>query len=98
MVKIDNRTLEEAQLLMDPIRFRIAELLAERPMHINEMSRVMEIERRFLTYHLNVLERCGFVSSKYVISDQRKSKGKALRVFEVTTKALKLIEGIKKGL
>ncbi|MBE0516820.1 MAG: winged helix-turn-helix transcriptional regulator [Methanophagales archaeon] len=93
--KIDDKTLQEAHILLHPIRYRIVELLAEKPMHINEISRVMGDERRFVTYHLRLLEECGFLSSKYKISPEKKSKGKSLKIYKTTERVEQTISKLR---
>lgn len=83
---------------MHPIRFRIVELLAEKPMHINEMSKVLGEERRLVSYHLLTLEEYGFLSSNYEISELPKSKGKAIRKYRVTEKLDEVISEFKRRL
>ena len=75
-MKIEDALVKDAHVLLHPIRYRIVELLMEKPMHINQISKVMGEERRLVSYHLLALEECGFVSSKYEISESPKSKGK----------------------
>jgi len=58
----------------------------------------MSGDRRLVTYHLAALEERGFVKSKYVISEQPKSKGKALKVHTVTDKVTEVKAKLKKGL
>jgi repressor of nif and glnA expression len=55
-------------------------------------------ERRLVAYHLSTLEERGFVTSKYVISELDKSKGKALRVYTATDKVADVKAKLKKGL
>lgn len=98
MTKIDESLITEAHVLLHPIRFKIVELLAEKPIHINAISKVMGEERRLVSYHLQTLEEHGFVKSKYEISEQPKSKGKAIRKYWITDKVDKLISEIKKSL
>ena len=62
------------------------ELLSEKPMHIAEISKALGMERRLASYHLTVLEDSGFLTSKYEISNEKKSKGRALRIYMVTDK------------
>jgi predicted transcriptional regulator len=93
--KINDMILADAYVLLQPTRLRIVELLTEKPMHINELSRSMGDERRILTFHLRLLEEHGFLSSKYEISELPKSKGKTLRIYRVTEKATKMIETFK---
>jgi len=95
MMKIEDRLVEEAHALLHPIRFRIVELLAEKPMHINAISNALGEDRRLVSYHLQALEEYGFVNSKYEISEEPKSKGKALKVYSMTDKVEAVISEIK---
>jgi len=52
-------------------------------------------QRRLVSYHLLTLEEHGFLSSKYEISEQPKSKGKAIRKYEVTEKVGEVILKLK---
>jgi len=98
MKNVDSKLVEEAHVLLHPIRFRIVELLAEKPMHINEIAKAMGEERRFVSYHLLSLEEYGFVSSKYEISEHPKSRGKAIRRYWVNDKVEDVISELKKKL
>lgn len=93
---LEGELLEDSHIFLQPERYRIMEQLAERPMHISELSRALGEERRLVAYHLLALEDCGFVTSKYVISELDKSKGKALRVFTVTDKVAEVKAALKK--
>ena len=95
MTKIGERLVEDAHVFLHPIRFRIVELLAEKPMHINEISKAMGEERRLVSYHLLMLERYGFVSSKYEMSENPRSKGRAIRKYWVTGKVEDVISELK---
>ena len=95
MTKIDDRLIEDAHVLLHPIRFRLVELLTEKPMHINELSKALGGERRHVSYHLLMLERYGFVSSKYEMSENPKSKGRAIRKYWVTGKVEDVISELK---
>jgi DNA-binding PadR family transcriptional regulator len=55
-------------------------------------------ERRLFAYYLAALEERGFVTSKYEISDQDKTRGKALRVYTATDKVAEVKAKLKKGL
>ncbi|MGC9444588.1 MAG: ArsR family transcriptional regulator, partial [Candidatus Methanospirareceae archaeon] len=81
---MEDTIVKDAHVLLHPIRFRIVELLADNPMHINGISKAMGEERRLVSYHLLTLEEYGFVDSRYEISEQPKSKGKAIRKYWVT--------------
>ena len=96
MIKLEDTLVKDAHVLLHPIRFRIVELLAEKPLHINGISKAMGEERRLVSYHLLTLEEYGFVDSKYEISEAPKSKGKAIRKYWVTDKVDQVISEIKK--
>ena len=81
--------------LLHPIRYRIVERIAEKPMHINEISKALGEERRLVSYHLLTLEEHGFLNSKYEISEDAKSKGKAIRKYHVTGKVEEVISKLK---
>ena len=98
MKQMDSKLVEEAHVLLHPIRFRIIEMLTENSMHINAISKALEEERRLVSYHLDTLEQYGFLQSKYEISEQPKSKGKAIRKYWVTEKVAEVIAAIKKNL
>ena len=95
-MKIEDALVQDAHVLLHPIRFRIVELLIENPMHINGISKAMGEERRLVSYHLLTLEEYGFVDSKYEISEAPKSKGKAIRKYWVTDKVDEVISKLKK--
>ena len=98
MMEVEDELVKEAHVLLHPIRFRIVELLVKEPLHINAISKAMGEERRLVSYHLMSLEEAGFVDSKYEISEQPKSKGKAIRKYWVTDKVDDVISEIKKKL
>lgn len=95
MMKLKDELLKEAHVILHPIRFKIVELLTEKPMHISEISRALVEERRLVSYHLDTLEEYGFVSSNYKISELPKSRGKALRIYTTTGKVQKVISELK---
>jgi DNA-binding transcriptional ArsR family regulator len=96
MTKMEEQLVKDAHVLLHPVRFKIVELLMEKPMHINEVSKAMGEERRLVSYHLLTLEEHGFVNSRYEISEQPKSKGKAIRKYWVTSKVEEVISELKK--
>ncbi|MBN1762114.1 MAG: winged helix-turn-helix transcriptional regulator [Methanomicrobia archaeon] len=98
MTQTEDALIRDAHVLLHPIRFRIVELLAKKPLHINAISKAMAEERRLVSYHLLALEEAGFVASKYEISELPKSKGKAIRVYWVTDKVKTVISEMKKKL
>ncbi len=96
-MKMDEELVKEAHVLLHPIRFRIVELLENQPMHINAISKALEEEKKKLvSYHLGILEDHGFVNSRYEISEQPKSRGKALKKYWVTDKVREVIGELKK--
>jgi predicted transcriptional regulator len=96
MMKMKDKLVKDAHVLLHPIRFRIIELLAEKPLHINGISKAMGEERRLVSYHLLTLEEFGFVNSRYEISESPKSRGKAIRKYWVTDKVKEVISELKK--
>jgi DNA-binding transcriptional ArsR family regulator len=94
-MKLEDRVVEDAYVLLHPLRFRIVELLAEKPMHINEIAKALGEERRLVSYHLLTLEEYGFVLSKYEISEHPKLRGKALRKYWVDGKREHVISELK---
>ncbi len=97
-MKIKEALLKEVRVLLHPMRYRIVELLTEKSMHINEISKVLGEERRLVSYHLLILEKYGFLTSNYEMSEQLKSKGKAIRKYSVTEKVEEVISELKKRL
>jgi predicted transcriptional regulator len=95
-MKVEDKLVKEAHVILHPIRFRIVELLTEKPMHVSEISTTLGEERRLISYHLDTLEEYGFVTSKHEISKHPKSKGKALRIYWTTDKVREVISKIKK--
>jgi predicted transcriptional regulator len=95
-MKMEEEKVKEAYVILHPIRFRIIELLSEKQMHVSELSKALAEERRLISYHLDILEEYGFVQSKHEISDQPKSKGKALRIYWRTDKIEQVLGAIKK--
>lgn len=96
MVKLEEELVKDAHVLLHPVRFRIVELLMGKSMHINEISKAMGEERRLVSYHLLTLEEHGFVESRYEISEEPKSKGKAIRKYWMTDKVEGVISELKK--
>ncbi len=97
-MEFDEELVADAHVLLHPIRFRIVKLLAQEPRHINGISKALGEERRLVSYHLLTLEEFGFVESRYEISENPKSKGKAIRKYWTTDKVNDVIGGIKKQL
>lgn len=87
-----------AHILLHPLRYKIVNLLKGKSMHINELAKNLEAERRLVAYHLLILERYGFVNSKYEISQQAWSKGKALKRYWITDKVQRIENELKENL
>ncbi len=87
--------LKNVHVLLHPMRYRIVEMLVEKPMHINEISNALGEERRLVSYHLLTLEEYGFLKSKYELSEQPKSKGKAIKKYWVTEKVEEVLSELK---
>jgi len=60
----------ECLTYVTPMRFRIVKLPNEKPMHVGDISRVLDVERHLIGMHLDILELYGFVSSERVISKE----------------------------
>jgi DNA-binding transcriptional ArsR family regulator len=94
---LEDELLEDAHIFLHPVRYRLVELLAEKPMHINALASALGLERRLATYHLALLEERGFVTSKYEILEGPKMKGKALRMYTAIDKVADVKVKLKKG-
>lgn len=64
-------------------------------MHVNEISKALGNERRLVYYHLYILEEHGFVSSELKMSELPDLKGRAIRIFRLSDKAIEALSGIK---
>ncbi len=97
---MDAKLLEDAHVLMHPIRYRIVELLTGKPMHIDWISRALDVKRGLVAYHLLKLKERGFVKSNYgiLILLELEQRGTALRVYTVTDKVADVKAVLKKGL
>ncbi|MBN1763394.1 MAG: winged helix-turn-helix transcriptional regulator [Methanomicrobia archaeon] len=96
--RLDGKLLQDAYILLQPARYRIVKLLAEQPMHISALSTAMGIASRIVAFHLRTLEDFGFVKCKYEISDDPKTRWKALRLCTVTDKVADVIAELKRAL
>lgn len=88
----DDDLIRDVHVLLHPLRYEIVELLEEKPMHIKEISNALEEEMRLVSYHLLILVEHGFLRSNFKISEQTKSKGRAIRKYRVTEKVEEVIE------
>ena len=98
MKQLEEQLVMDAHTLVHPIRFRIVVLLREQPMHINSISKALVEERRLVSYHLQILEANGFLSSNYELSEQERAKGKAIRKFRVTDKVDEVLAELREQL
>lgn len=89
---------DDAYTLLHPTRFRIVTLLNEKPMHIGDISRVLDVERHLIGMHLDILESYGFVSSEYVVSEEKRSRGKAKRIVRLMDKVEKMCSELQNEL
>jgi DNA-binding transcriptional ArsR family regulator len=94
-VSIDEELLNDAHILLHPLRYRIMEQLSDEEMHINALSDRLGEERRLVSYHLLILEEQGFLESNYEISEYPKSKGKAIKRYKPTEKLKKVTTALK---
>jgi DNA-binding transcriptional ArsR family regulator len=94
--KFDAKLLEDAHVLLHPLRYRIVELLAEKPMHIDWISRALDLKRGLIAYHLMALQERGFVTSNYgrLILLEPEQRGTALRVYTVSDVKAELKKGL----
>lgn len=91
-MKSDDDLIKDVHVLLHPLRYRIVELLEEKPMHVTGISTVLEEEGRLVSYHLLILVEHGFLRSNFEISEQTRSRGKAIRIYRVTEKVEEVIE------
>jgi len=91
-MKRDDELIKDVHVLLHPLRYRIVELLEEKPMHINEISNALEEETRLVSYHLLILVEHGFLRSNYEISERSKSRRKVTRKYRVTEKVEEVID------
>jgi DNA-binding transcriptional ArsR family regulator len=55
--------VKDAALLRHSLRFRMVELLMQRPMSVQELVEALGEHRRLVSYHLLILEEHGFVNA-----------------------------------
>jgi predicted ArsR family transcriptional regulator len=67
-------------------------------MHIGDISRVLDVERHLIGMHLDILKEYGFVSSEYVISEEKRLRGRATRIVRLTDKVAKVCSELQKEL
>ncbi len=58
---LDEELLEDSHIFLQPDHYKIVELIAEQPMHINALVSALGMERRLVSYHLLTLEERGLI-------------------------------------
>ncbi len=100
-MKNNENVIEEGLILLHPERWKLIKALREikEPLFIGELAEKLKMDRRLVSYHLSTLEQHGFVKSEFKIIEPPRSKGKAGRFYQLTTKTddiiPKLIEAIR---
>jgi predicted ArsR family transcriptional regulator len=96
---LDEELLEDSQIFLHPLRYRLLELvLAEQPMHVEGISRALDVKGGLVAYHLMALQERGFVKSKYEHLFMLEQRGTAIKVYTVTDKVADVKAELKKGL
>ena len=88
--------MDDAHTLLQPLRYDLVNLLAEKPMYINELAKALGEERRLVTHHLEILEAYGFVTSKRALSEDPQPVGKGLKIYQATDKVAEVKKKLKK--
>ena len=65
--------------LSNPMRIKIAGILAQERKYVSELAKLMQISRPLLYMHLKKLEEAALVMSNYEISDS----GKTMKYYEL---------------
>lgn len=81
--------LELGNILIHPIRYRIIKEIKERQkLCIQELTDILGINRRNVSFHLSILNQYGFVEGNYdiMIIQPSKGKGKTAKYFRITPK------------
>ncbi|MBN1763395.1 MAG: ArsR family transcriptional regulator [Methanomicrobia archaeon] len=97
---VEGQPLEDAHIVKHPVRHRIVELLAKRPMPIDALSRALDEKRGLVADHLMALQEYGFVKSNYglLILLEPEQRVTALRVYKVTDKVADVKAELKRAL
>ena len=93
----ESEVIEKAKAIIHPIRFAIIRfLLANDGAYITEITKGLgnPIDRRLVSFHLAKLEEQEFVSWKYEISENRESKGRAIKRYSLTPKVHKVVSDL----
>lgn len=87
-METESNLVKEARILLHPTRYKIAKLLAEKPMRIGELTEALGEDRRLVSYHLLTLQDYGFVRSEFDFpaEEERAAGAKTLKRYGVTEK------------
>ena len=83
-------------ILLHPVRWKIYKTLKEKgkPMYIDEIAKETSEDRRLISFHLSTLEDNEFVHSEFKVIKNPKSKGKAGRFYNLTSKPDKALQNL----
>jgi len=91
-----SKIIKDGHILIHPLRFKILKLLETSPgLHISEIARSLNENRALVSFHLLTLLENDFVIGEHRISEKPKSKGKAIRVFQITDKTKESFKKLK---
>ncbi len=65
-------------------------------MYIDEIAKEVSEDRRLISFHLSTLEDNGFVDSEFKVIKEPKSKGKAGRFYNLTSKPDEVLQKLAK--
>ena len=93
-------TIRGAEVLLQPLRYRIVEALEEAPegLYINELAKNLGEERQLVAFHLLTLASHGFVEGEYKIAEKPASRGRAVKVYRLTDKVKQIFRALEKEL
>jgi DNA-binding transcriptional ArsR family regulator len=78
--------IKDATLLRHPLRFRMVELLMQRPMSVRELVEALGEHRRLVSYHLLMLEEHGFVNAALEFPDEAVVQVRSAKRYRATGK------------
>lgn len=68
------RLVEVLHVLANPVRLKIIALLAERPMYVYELAKMLKLSYPLTHLHLSALEKAGIVESHIEISEESRAR------------------------
>jgi len=82
--------VKSIHLLTHPIRYKIVSALRRSPgsMFIAQMAEAIDVNPRLVSFHLGVLLEKGYVEGDWQVSLLPRSKGKAVKNYKLTQKAI----------